>query len=53
MKLTESEHKILTMLIEIGFKFFETTEYAIIDGDTFDKNDLYNLVDKLGIEETY
>lgn len=52
MKLTEKEHKILMMLIEMGFKFFDTIEYVVIDGDIFNSNDLSNLVDKLGIEET-
>lgn len=52
MELTEKEHKIMRMLIKMGFKFFETIEYVVIDGDTFNSNDLYNLVEKLGIEET-
>jgi len=50
-QLTEQEKKILSMFYRIGVTIIETNEEdLIIDNEWYSKDDLYNLMCKLGVE---
>ena len=51
-QLTETDKKILSMIYNMGQTVFYTTEYLVVDGEFFDRNDFYNLMCKLGLEES-
>lgn len=51
-QLTETDKKILLMIYNIGQTVFDTTEYLVVDGEFFNRNDLYNLMCKLGLEDS-
>lgn len=51
MEYTEIEKKFLTMLFQIGELIISTDDgYYEINYETFDRNDLFNLAEKLGVD---
>ena len=54
IEFTDSEKEILEMLFKIGFKVIEAQDgYIYPSGAGFDRNDFYELAEKLGVEEYY
>ena len=52
IELTEQEKQFLVMLYNIGQNVIEaTSNELLIDNVFFDKNDLFNLFSKLGVED--
>lgn len=52
IELTEQEKQFLVMLYNIGQNVIETTSNELlIDHNFFDRNDLFNLFCKLGVED--
>lgn len=49
--LTEKEKEFLTLLFKIGKEIIEAEEvFNAFDDNSFDRNDLFNLSEKLGID---
>ena len=49
--LTELEKKFLTMLMKIGNEIIEAQDgYLDFNYESFSRNDLFNLAQKLGVE---
>lgn len=49
--LSEKEKEFLTLLFKIGKEIIEAEEvFNAFDDNSFDRNDLFNLSEKLGIE---
>ena len=54
MEFTNSEKEILDMLFRVGYKIIEAQDgYLYPSGADFNRNDFFNLAEKLGIEEYY
>lgn len=49
-KLTKQEEEVLRTMFKMMYQVIETSEYIMVNGDTFDRNDLYDLGNKIGVE---
>lgn len=51
-ELTDKEKEFITMLVQIGSTIVETSNGSIMlrSYEDFDRNDLYDLATKLGVE---
>jgi len=50
-ELTEKEYKVLYMMFTIMDDFMRIAHVIDIDGETFNSNDVYNLAQKVGLED--
>ena len=51
--LTYQEQEVLKAMFKMFSQVLETCEYVMIENDTFDRNDLYHLKVKIGVEDDY
>ena len=49
-KLTKQEKEVLKLMFKMMYQVIDTTEYIMVDDDTFNRNDLYDLGNKVGVE---